>query len=182
MSRRRVRVICLCEDDEHWRLTRRVFLQLGYGSHELRVSLAPAGRGAAEQWVRQQYPTEVRAYRRKANHQNVGLVVVIDADIQPVDYRHMQLSSALEEAGLDKLGATERIVVWVPKRHVETWVADLLGHPVDEQHDYKSLMRDADYRRAAQTFVERYRNPAARPADLLPSMSRAFDETARLAT
>jgi hypothetical protein len=91
-----IRLLFVCEDDKHWRLSRLVFLQLGYHSRELRVSPAPAGRGAAEQWVRQQYANEVCAYRRKAGYQNVGLVVVIDADRQAVDHRHQQLAEALE--------------------------------------------------------------------------------------
>jgi hypothetical protein len=180
VARKGVRLMFVCEDDEHWRFTRLAFLRLGYGPREMRVSLAPAGRGAAEQWVRQQYATEVRVYRRKAGHQNVGLVVVIDADKQTLDYRHEQLSEALNESGLDKRGAAERIVIWVPKRHVETWVADLRGRSVNEEDDYKNLMRDVDYRPAADRFVERYRDPGSRSANVLPSMSRAFDETDRL--
>lgn len=170
----------VCEDDEHWRFARWTFLRLGYHARELRVALAPAGRGAAEQWVRQQYATEVRVHRRKAAHQNVGLVVAIDADKQTVDYRHEQLSGALDESRLDQRGNAERIVIWVPRRHIETWVADLLGHSVNEDDDCKNLVRDVDYRPAADRFVERYRDPGGRPASVLPSMSRAFDEASRL--
>jgi hypothetical protein len=180
MRGRGVRLVLLCEDDEHWRFARLVFLRLGYHSRELRVSLSPAARGAAERWVRQQYPNQVRMHRRKASFQNVGLLLVIDADKQTVDYRHQQLSNALDEAGLDQRGPREPIVIWVPKRHIETWVADLLGHAANEDDDYKNLVRDADYRVVAGRFADRYQKPADRPANLIPSMSRAFDEMERL--
>jgi len=180
VARKGVRLVVLCEDDKHWRFARWAFIQLGYNPRELKDSQAPPGGGAAEQWVRQRYANEVSVYRSKAGHQKIGLVVVIDADKQTVDYRHKQLSSGLGEAGLDKRGAAERIAIWVPKRHIETWVADLLGHTVNEEDDYKNRMAEADYRQAAVAFLERYRNPNSRPAELLPSTARAFDETDRL--
>ena len=156
------------------------FIQLGYNPRELKDSQAPPGGGAAEQWVRQRYANEVSVYRSKAGHQKIGLVVVIDADKQTVDDRHKQLSSGLGEAGLLERGPGERIVIWVPKRHIETWVADLLGHAANEEDDYKKHVRGGDYQRAAAGFAERYQGRNSRPAGLLPSMARAFDETDRL--
>jgi hypothetical protein len=181
VARKGVRLVLLCEDDEHRRFARHVFHKLGRHYRELRTLVCPAGRGSAEQWVRQRYAEEVRVYRRRANtQQGIALVVTVDADQQTVDYRHAQLSQSLNEFALAERGTAERIVIWVPKRHIETWVADLLGQDVSEEDDCKNLMRDADYRPAADRFVERYRGPGSRPANVLPSMSRAFDETDRL--
>jgi hypothetical protein len=176
-----VRLVVLCEDSAHQRFAHRVFKKLDRGYRELRALICPSGRGAAEQWVRNHYAAEVRLYRQKAAAQsNIGLLVAIDADKQTVEYRHEQLATALEQARLDQREPDERVVIWVPKRHIETWIAHLLGQIADEETDYKNVMRDADYRPAAQTFVERYRNPANRPASSPPSMERAFDETSRL--
>jgi hypothetical protein len=182
MSGRGVRVAFLCEDEAHWRFARNVFLNLGYHTRELRrVDKSPSARGAAEQRVRQRFPDEVRAHRRRASSQNVALVVVIDADKQDVEYRHQQLSNALSESGIDKRGPGEAVIVCVPKRNIETWVAYLLGRrPINEDDDYKNVLRGADYGPPAARFVEIHRDRAHRPADLLPSISRAFTELARL--
>ena len=183
MAGRGVRLIVLCEDDEHSRFARHVFGQLGRSYRTLRTEVCPAGCGAAEHWVRRHYAQEVVVHRRKASSQEgLGLVVVIDADKQTVDDRHRQLADALEQSGNQGRSPSERIIIWVPKRHIETWVADLLGHTANEEDDYKNAMHDADYRPAAERFVERYRDASTRPASLIPSMSRAFDETARLPT
>ena len=164
MERRKgVRLVFLCEDDEHWRFARFTFLRLGYHDRELRVLLAPGGRGAAEQWVRVQYATEVRAQRRKITSQNVALAVVIDADRQTVDRRHEQLAAGLSAAALERRSSDEQIVLWVPKRHIETWIADLVGKPANEDDEYKNAMRGADYRRAASCFVDRYRDRPPNP-------------------
>jgi hypothetical protein len=181
MSARGVRLIVLCEDDEHRRFAHHAFRKLGRHYSELRAIVCPAAHGAGEKWVREHYAKEVRAHRRNASSQEgLALVVVIDADKQTVEHRYEQLDDALEQSGVQCRGRSERIMIWVPKRHIETWVADLLGHSVNEEGDYKNLMRDADYRPAAEEFVERCRNPSRRPAAPLPSMSRAYEETDRL--
>ena len=182
MSRRGVRLVLLCEDDEHRRFARHAFLKLGFHSRELRSSVCPSGRGAADRWIRKQYPTEVRAHRRRASSQNVGLVVMIDADKRQVADRHSQLAEALEAEKHGPRGGTEPIVIWIPKRHIETWVAWLLRlkDHINENDDYKNLVRDADYRQPAARFVDLYRQRDTRALDILPAMATAFDELARL--
>lgn len=183
MARERVRVVLLCEDDEHRRFAHHASRKLGRHYRELRLLVSPTGRGAAESWVRKRYAEEVLIHRRRASSQGgLALVVVIDADRQTVDRRHQQLAAALKQSGIEERRPSEKIVIWVPKRHIETWVTDLLQGNSNEHDDYKNVMRDVDYQPAAERFVEQYRNPSSRPPGLLPSMSRAFDETARLPT
>lgn len=179
MPRRGVRLILLCEDDEHRRFAHRVFLGLGVRRHELRFFVSPTGRGAADRWVRQRYPEEVRAHRRRASSQSVGLLVVIDADQQTVEHRHRQLSNELTEAHLPVRSSNERIVIWVPKRHIETWIAylsDQVSQAVNERDDYKKRVRDANYRPPAERFIQLYRDTENRPSTLLPSLFHAFVE------
>ncbi|MCK4340890.1 MAG: hypothetical protein KAY37_04115 [Phycisphaerae bacterium] len=175
-----VRWVLLCEDSNHIRFARYVFLKLGYSYHELRVQQSPPGKGAAEQWVRKQYANEVRVHRRKASSQQVGLAVVIDADRHTVKERHAQLSKELTNAELPDRGSNERIVLWVPRRHIETWVAYLLEHDVNEEDDCKSLVRDVDYRPPTDRFVSLSHDRDEKPVELLPSISVAFDELDRL--
>ncbi|HUU95067.1 MAG TPA: hypothetical protein VM487_04950 [Phycisphaerae bacterium] len=180
MARRGVQLILVCEDGEHERFARYALLEFGFQRHELRFFLSPSGRGAAEQWVRQRYADEVRAHRRKACYRQVGLVVVIDADGETVARRERRLANELRQSKQQERQARERIVHWIPRRHVETWVAFLRDQSVDERMDCKGLVDVRDYRPATKTFVEIYREPHRRPAGLLASITHALDETNRL--
>lgn len=179
MSRMGVRLVVICEDDEHCRFSRRALVGLGFHYRELRFSISPAGRGAAEQWVREQYPSEVKTYRRKARSQYIGLIVLIDADSRSVQERHDQLDAILREQTLPPRSSHEAIVLCIPRRHIETWIAFLLGRQVDETTDCKAMVRNEDYRMPARRFVELHRGAANRPVNL-PSMERAFAELKRL--
>jgi len=180
VARKGVRLVVVCEDDEHWKFARHAFLRLGYHNRELRPFISPSGRGAAEHWVRKRYALEVRAHRRRVASQKVGLVVVVDADTETTEHRHNQLSSELADAGLPQRTDGERIVLWIPRRHIETWVAYLLGNKVTEDEDWKRRMQGQDYRPPAYRFIELYQRSDDRPADLLPSMSLAYEELACL--
>ena len=181
-SGRGVRVVVLVEDEQHDRFAYRVLLQLGFHYRDIRVVPYPQGRRSGEQWVRENYPGQVKAHRRKASFQRVGLVVLIDADTRTVAHRHNQLAQKLQKAGLKARSGEEAIIIWVPKRNIHTWVAYLLDREVDvnEQDDYERLVRDEDYRTPAERFVELYREASARHDDLLPAMSKAFTELQRL--
>lgn len=181
MARRGVRLTILCEDVEHQRFAYHVFLNLRFSRHELRFEVAPSGRGAADQWVRKRYSHEVKAYRRRFQSQRVGLVVLIDADRLSVDERHRQLDDALTDAGMPCRDTSDVIVIFVPKRHIETWIAYLLDYGADEEQAYKNTVRDADIRQPAQRFVELFRlQREQRPDNLLPALERALDEMRRI--
>lgn len=180
MPRRGVRVVVLCEDDEHKRFARYTLLRSKFHPREIRLLPCPQGQGSAEQYVRLRYPDEVRAFRRQASHQKVGLIVLIDADTQTVDAKHAQLDQALRRQQLTMRSSDESIIIFVPRRHIETWLAYLLDHRVDEKEDCKHLVRDIDYRRPAERFVDWYQKPADRPSPLLPSITRAYAELDRM--
>ena len=181
MGSRGTRIVIVCEDEKHRSFALQTFNELGQHYRVLRCIPCPPGRGAAEQWVRQRYAEEVCVHRRRASSQRgLTLVVIIDADMQTVDFRHKQLADVLNGSDQPKRGPNEPIVIWVPKRNIETWVADLLQGNANEEDDYKNKVHGADYQLAANRFVDRYRNPGSRPPELLPSMSRAFEETARV--
>jgi len=179
MSRRGVRMVVLCEDEAHRRFSYQVFLKLGYHPRELYFHESPTGRGAAEHWVRERYPVEVEAYRRNVHTQRIGLLVLIDADNRTVEQRHRELDAALREKKLQSRAAQEVIVLFVPRRHIETWIAFLVGHQVDETNDCKGITRGVDYRDAAHRFVELHHHGADRSVGL-PSMETAFNELTRL--
>jgi hypothetical protein len=107
--------------------------------------------------------------------------VLIDADRRSVDERHRQLDEMLTDAEMPCRDTGDAIVILVPKRHIETWIAHLLDYEVDEEQDYKNTVSDADLRHPAQRFVELFRlQRERRPENLLPAMERALDEMRRV--
>lgn len=175
-----VQIVVLCEDSRHKTFAYNVLTKLGFKGRKIRLLSSPPSEGAAEQYVRDRYPVEVRVHRSKASHQNRALVLLVDADRFSVDERQKQLARKLEEQNQEKRSPQERIVIAVPKRTIETWISFLLGHEVDEAKSCKNRVKPGDDRLAAPCFAEWYRSPDARPANALPSILRAFQELDRL--
>ena len=133
------RVIVLAEDEQHQQFICHYLYRLPadaaggrrYEHHDIRRVIAPGGRGSAEQWVRRQYPAEVKEFRRRSRRLRLALIVVIDADTGQVDHRDRQLRQALQDAGLDVREADESIVHLIPRRNIETWILCLSGKQMD---------------------------------------------------
>ena len=135
----------------------------------------------AKQWVTRQYPNEVAAYRRKATHQQVALLVGTEADEQTVGQRLEALAASLATARAPAGARNEAIVLWIPKWHVETWLLFLLGNTVNENEKYRYDAGRSDFAAVGEQFVRRFRESSTRPpATSLPSLEAAFQETTRL--
>ncbi|WP_423916566.1 hypothetical protein [Candidatus Poriferisodalis sp.] len=139
---RSVRLTLLCEDRQHQAFAHRFFKALGWNLRDWRPIVAPAGRGAAEKFVREKFPVELAALRTKGNEQ-VFLVVLIDGDAAGVDGRRAQLENACREQGIEPPSEMERVLVCVPTWNIETWLAYLDGSDVDEMNSsYPRLTRE----------------------------------------
>jgi len=180
MGRRGVRAVLLGEDDEHLRFARYSLVKLGFHSREVRSLPTPAGRGAGEQYVRERYSTEVKEHRRRASSQRVVLLVSIDADTNTVNERQEQLARALRDVNFKARGDGEAIVIWIPKRHVETWIAYLAGSDVDESRSFKAVAAKLDLHASARHFATLIQNADQRRDDTPASMTIAFTESQRL--
>ena len=180
MPRRRgIRVDLLVEDEKLKRFARSVLMEFHFSRHKIGRPDYPVGINA-KQWLTREYPNKVIAYRRKAK-QRVALLVGTDADEQTVRQRSDALSAALDGADLLRRRDEERIVLWIPKWHVETWILALLGQDVNERDNYKHAARDADVVAAATGFVDRFRAfKQDATTQVLPSLKTAFEETRRL--
>lgn len=119
----------------------------------MRVEKAPAGRGSAEQYVRQQFPRELKAHRRL--HINSVLVVILDGDRVGVDGRIGELDKACEGAGIGMRTPDERVAVFVPTWNIETWFSYLDGETADEtKSDYPRLRRERECQSHVNALVE----------------------------
>lgn len=175
-----VRITIVVEDEALERFSREVLLKSGFSRHELRVTPYPVGQGSAKDWVDKQYPVEVKTLRRKG-YQNLGMVVGTDADELTVMERMNRLAKALQNEGVRPRGDRERIVLWIPKWNIETWLLYFAGEPRDDDFNYKNDVTNPDYRATAQAFVDEYRQYKTNDTIATqPSLEQAYKETQRL--
>ena len=149
-----------------------------YNPHKIRVQKCPSGRQAGEQYVRQKYAAEVKAYRRRASCTETWLIVVIDADTGSVRNRMDELNAELDEHGLEARTNDEKIVIVVPRRNMETCFRYLQGHPVNETDDYSMKRPILPPRQYGSAFSGKCRTTL--PPDAPDSLRRACPEVARV--
>lgn len=135
MSQRRVQIVILCEDRQQ-EVFARYFLKKRGFTGLFRTNICPAGSQSGEQYVRTQYPVEVKAYRQNRNRVSIGLVVLIDADRGTLQERLNQLAGLLEEDAQEKRRSDEAIAIFISKRNIETWIHYLQGETVNEEDAY----------------------------------------------
>ncbi len=179
MSSHRVRAIILCEDRQQEVFARHFLVCRGFDSLRMRAIISPRGVGSGEQFVRERFSREVRAYRSKRNQIGMCLVVLIDADTMTLAERLGQVESALREKGLSPRGVDEKIGIFVPKRNIETWIHYARGEIVDETAVYPRLACESDCKsdviRLAETTIN-----VPLPTDAPPSLQAACDELRRI--
>ena len=150
MSQRRVQIVILCEDRQQ-EVFARYFLKKRGFTGLFRTKICPPGSQSGEQYVRTQYPVEVKAYRQNRNRVSIGLVVLIDADTGTLEARLNQLASVLDEDAQENRRSHEAIAIFVPKRNIETWIHYLQGETVNEEDAYAKYEKNET---VCKTYVE----------------------------
>ena len=171
-------IVLLCEDRQQETFVRR-FLKRYSGprarevSRRLRVKMAHAGYGAADQYVVERFPREVAAYREQAGKRETRLLVMIDGDSGGVGQRMQQFDQACQDHRIEPRKNSERILVLVPTWNIETWLSWLDGHEVDEtRKDYPKLARPSDCQPRVNELVAMCRSGKLRqpaPSSLVAS-------------
>lgn len=141
MRRRGVRAVVLCEDILHATFARRFLMGRGFARHEIHQYPLPRDKGCGEQFVRQQFPLALRAYRSTANYLSQGLVVIVDADTGTVEERAHHLDEACRKQDVPAPRSDERVLLAIPRRNIATWLAYLDGEQVNERDDYLAQER-----------------------------------------
>ncbi len=176
---KRIRAMILCEDRQQ-EVFARYFLE-ECGVRPLRVQISPGGKGSGEQFVRQNYPGEVQAFRSKFPAQSdIRLVVLTDADKHTVRERLQQLENTLQENGLPIRQPQEGIGVFIPKRNIETWIHFLKGRTVNEEEAYPRLSKESECKAEVEALARNRRNPL--PEEAPPSLRAACRELPRVIT
>jgi hypothetical protein len=174
-------VIALIEDIRQQHLVFRYLRRIGLESHAVRF--IPPLSGSGEQWVREQFPVELTAYRRRSSRAETKLIAVIDADDFTLQDRLAQLDQKLQEADVELIRMEiEQVARLIPKRNIETWILCLDGVSVEEETDYKRPRRDwAELvRPAAETLYIWTRPNAQIPDRCVPSLRHGVGELRRL--
>lgn len=178
MSERVSQVIVLCEDDPQERLVRSYLRMRGVSTRELRpVNASREAQGGGVKWVIERFPVELEACRRRhAVRAKTMLIAVVDADKFAVQERRDEFERRLPFQDSDPL------VIFVPRRTVETWIRCGLGESVNEDDNYKK--RDEpdkeDINKAARQIHDWARNSPRPPPECVPSLVRALPDWRRL--
>lgn len=157
-----VRIILLCEDKQTDSFVRRFLKHRKFTHRDINTLPLPHGGQSGEQWVRQRYPTELKAIRER---QRDYLSIVTDADNRTAEDRRQQLEAECQRKGVPPRTAEDRVIIVVPRRNIETWFAYLDGSDVDEQRTYPKLARESDCNRHARALygmchvAQRLRDP-----------------------
>jgi hypothetical protein len=178
---KRSEVIVLVEDNRQQQIIRRYPRRVGLETHAMRFMLPSSGSG--EQWVREQFPVEVTAYRRRRARAETKLVAVIDADNFTLPERLAQLDQKLRENGVEFIRMDiEQVARLIPRRNIETWILCLNAGEVNEDTDYKRTRNDWTelVRPAAETLYAWTRPNTAVPENCIPSLQHGVAELRRL--
>lgn len=173
------RIILLCEDSQTDTFVRRFLRHRRIRGRDITTYPLPSGRQSGEQWVRERYPRQLEAVRSRSG---VCLITVIDADTLSGSERREQLRAECERQQIPPTRPDDPVLVFVPRRNLETWFAYLDGKDVNEQDSFPKLARESDCARHANELVrmctkeQRLREPA------VPSLHEACEEYPRLTT
>jgi hypothetical protein len=174
-------VIVLIEDERHQQVVFRYLRRIGLEPHAMRFVRPLSGSG--EQWVREQFPIEVAAFRRRNARVETKLIAVIDADNLTVQGRLAQLDQKLQEKEITPIQTeSEQVARLIPKRNIETWILCLNAVEVDEDTDYKRTRGDwAELIRPAGEMLFALSRPNAQVAEnCIPSLRHGIGELRRL--
>ncbi len=134
----RIQIVIFCEDRQQ-EVFARYFLKKRGFTGLFRAKICPPSSQSGEQYVRTQYPVEVKTYRQKRNRVSIGLVVLIYADTSTSQERLDWLTRTLVEDSQQNRQPDEAIAIFVPKRNIETWVHYLQGESVNEEDTYSKF-------------------------------------------
>ena len=173
-----VRIVLLCEDSQTESFVRRFLWHRNFRRRDILTRPLPHGKQSGEQWVRTQFPKELKAIRAK---QQAYLVVVIDADTRTTTNTLDRLDAECRAQKVTPRSSDEPVVVAVPKRNIETWLAFLkTGQQVDEQQQYPRLPSVRDCRPLADELFRMCQEEQLTPAAAPPSLVAACPEYRKL--
>lgn len=141
----------LCEDVQMRTFIQSVLIHQGINARRIRISNYPCGEGCGEAFVRREF---VREYKiiKSTNYLRKVLIVCTDADNFEVAERMKVLKQELENNQIKWEGVKEPIILWIPKRQIETWISALKGEAVDEEMTFRHTGKPLPCKEEAKSF------------------------------
>lgn len=180
MSRDAVGVVILSEDTQSECFMRRFLHRRGWDRRQIRVETLPRGQGSGEQWVREKFINELKAYRSRSSRAATCLIVASDADDKTVNERIQTFRNMCDEAGVAFRKEGERIALIIPRRNIETWLAYLRGEAVNEVESYRKYGFESECREQVVRLDEMCRQQKLAPQPPA-SLESACNEFKRIA-
>ena len=170
--------VLLCEDTQTESFVRCFLRRRNIRRRDVFTKALPHGRQSGEQWVRTQFPKELKAIRTR---QDAWLLVVIDADTRTTGETHDWLDAECRNCGVGARNREDPVVVAVPKRNIETWFAFLkTGETPDENRRYRRLERRRDCHPLADKLFRMCHEEQKLPPSAPPSLVSACSEYRKL--
>lgn len=154
MARLCSQAVILCEDQQQEVFIRHFLVKKGYSSRQMRIERCPSGKQSGEQFVRERYPTELKALRQRSAKAGSALFVMIDADTKSVDETARWLDAICSEQDVAVRNPNDKAAVLIPKRNIETWIHSLSGEAVDETTAYGKLRYESECKPAVNRLFE----------------------------
>ena len=172
------KVVLLCEDAQTESFVRRFLRPRNIRHRDVFAKPLPHGAQSGEQWVRTQFPKELKAIRAR---QGAWLVVVIDADTRTTEAIHVWLNDECRTRGVPARTPDDPVVVAVPKRNIETWFRFLkTGERPSEEQQYPRLNRVGDCHPLAEKLFRMCHEEQKLTPSAPPSLVAACSEYRKL--
>ena len=161
------KVVLLCEDHQTDSFVRRFLRHRNIRHRDVFTKPLPHGAQSGEQWVRTQFPKELKVIRAQ---RGAWLLVVIDADTRTTKATQDWLDAECRSRGVAARTGDDPVIVAVPKRNIETWFAFLkTDETPSEDRRYPHFKRIRDCRPLADKLFrmcheEQRLSPAAPPS------------------
>jgi len=158
---------------------------MGWNTREIRVEKSPSASGSAEQWVRETFPGELMAYRRRTPRAATALIVMIDSDSLGVQDRINELEAECGSKQIPFRTENEAVAIAGPKRNIETWIHYLNGKQVNETDTYRKLDKESGCQSAVTNLVELCRSKGLTedaPSSLVAACGEYNNKIRRLLT
>ncbi|MBR1478440.1 MAG: hypothetical protein IJ608_10830 [Lachnospiraceae bacterium] len=174
--------IIFCEDDKTRSFIINILVSQGININKIRSDVAPSGRGSGEAYVRNSYRRNLSTLR-KFNYNSIALIVCTDADTHSIDeiYKSFSDECTKVEPKMEDRTDKEPVLIWIPKRHIETWIEFFKnnGVGVNEERKYKINSQNVRCKEEANKMSEFLQGNRVYK-EYLPSLEAAYVEYERL--
>ncbi len=141
----------LCEDIQSRSFINAVLSEQGISARKVICNSIPCGEGCGEAAVRRDFPKEIQRLNATSYNKQV-LIVCTDADKYTIDERKSFLDKEVKSQGVQWDKQNAPIMVWIPKRQIETWIHALNHESVDENMTFPHSGKPVSCKEQAKKF------------------------------